>query len=642
MAKGTETLKEARDIIEEMNLNIDRFNQGLKDSDGFTKKMTNNIAETLQGLHDSRKANKMNGKQLGAVADLGKEILDGNIDAAKSKRLQESLQAKLNKKMSKGQEASIRNQITLLQKRDHGEKIQKRVNLATEVGDKLTGGMASKAGGFLKNLKKAGPVAMGVGLAAGLIVKAFTFASSMVDSIGKTFGAIVNTSSAFRDNVMDASIDVISIGKSGADVNTVIDELTKNFGISLDAAAELSTKVLDTAVALGLSTEEGAKLFGTLMQIGNLSALQAERLAESTYQLAQQNNVNPNAVMKDIADSAEMVAKFGAENVDSLAKAAVKARQLGLNLSTVGKIADSLLNFQSSLTAEIEASAMIGKQLNLQKAREFALTGDTSAMMDEVLNQLGREAHQLADNVLARQSLAAAVGVEVTELEKLINAQDKSIVQAKSFNDLAGSDALSALTSITNKIKEIGATLLQKLGTPLSDLLKDFEKRFFTDENIARVEKFIGGFLDTMISVGKTIANIVGMFAGVSDFFDFSLVGILKKLINFNPISLVASFFTGKSMTSMIGVDDVKSSGGSHLIVTPSGQLVKTNPKDTVFATTKRVNDGILGGNEGDLNFGSDMSGTEGKLDRIIELTETLISDGKKLPEGISRNLRGF
>ena len=48
-------------------------------NDGFTKKMTNNVAKTLQGLHDSRKANKMNGKQLGAVADLGKEILDGNI-----------------------------------------------------------------------------------------------------------------------------------------------------------------------------------------------------------------------------------------------------------------------------------------------------------------------------------------------------------------------------------------------------------------------------------------------------------------------------------------------------------------------------------------------------------------------------------
>ena len=123
MAKGTETLKEARNIIEEMNLNIDRFNQGLKDSDGFTKKMTNNVAETLQGLHDSRKANKMNGKQLGAVADLGKEILDGNIDVAKSKRMQESLQAKLNKKMSAGQRRSIEEQIKLLKTRDEWDKV---------------------------------------------------------------------------------------------------------------------------------------------------------------------------------------------------------------------------------------------------------------------------------------------------------------------------------------------------------------------------------------------------------------------------------------------------------------------------------------------------------------------------------------
>ena len=101
MAKGTETLKEARDIIEEMNLNIDRFNQGLKNSDGFTKKMTKNIAEQLQGLEASRKSNKMNGKHLGAVADLGKEILDGNIDSAKSMRLQDSLTKKLSKTKSK-------------------------------------------------------------------------------------------------------------------------------------------------------------------------------------------------------------------------------------------------------------------------------------------------------------------------------------------------------------------------------------------------------------------------------------------------------------------------------------------------------------------------------------------------------------
>ena len=82
----------------------------------------------------------------------------------------------------------------------------------------------------------------------------------------------------------------------------------------------------------------------------------------------------------------------------------VKARQLGLNFKSIDKIADSLLNFQSSLTAEIEASAFVGKRLNFQKARELAMRGKTSEMMDEVLSQLGDEADLVLDNVLARKA----------------------------------------------------------------------------------------------------------------------------------------------------------------------------------------------------------------------------------------------
>jgi len=644
MAKGTETIKEIRNIIEEMNLGIDRFNAGLNDSNGFTRKMHNDVAATLQNLDQTRKANGMNAKQLGKVADLGKQITEGNIDSAKSKRLQNSLQDQLNKKLSKGQRSSIKNQIKLLQKRDHGEKIQKRVNLATEVGDKFTGGMASKAGGFLKNLKKAGPVAIGVGLAAALIVKSLKFASEITDALGKGFGVVGAQSGVFKDNMQDAAVEVISLGKGTQDVVTLVDTLSKDFGISLDIASELPNKILDSATALGLSTDEGVKLFGTLMTIGDLSANQAERLSESTYQLARQNQVNPKAVMEDIAGSADLIAKFGADNVDSLAKAAVKARQLGLNLSTVEKIADSLLSFQSSLTAEIEASAFVGKRLNFQKARELALTGDTSAMMEEVISQLGDESDLILDNVLARKSLAASVGIEVTEMDKLLKAQDKSIVQQKAFSDLAGEDAISSLTSITNKIKEIGATILIKLGAPLENLLKDFEKRFFTDENIAKVENFITGFLDTMISVSKTIASIVGMFAGFSDFLDFSLVGMIKKLINFNPISLVASFFTGKSMTSMIGVDDFKSSGGSHLIVTPSGQLLQTNPNDTVMGSTK-VND-FHSGPEGSMPLGVPTNQVDNKelineVRRLAEKVEDQTNVIKRTPGQIGDSVRG-
>ena len=114
-------------------------------------------------------------------------------------------------------------------------------------------------------------------------------------------------------------------------------------------ASAIAGKVLDSSKAMGLAEGEGAKLFGTLMSVGNLTASQAEHLAESTYQLAAANNVNPASVMRDMADSAETIAKFGADNLDSIAKAAVQAKKMGLNLKTVESIAGSLLNFQDSI-----------------------------------------------------------------------------------------------------------------------------------------------------------------------------------------------------------------------------------------------------------------------------------------------------
>jgi len=639
MAKGTETLKEARNIIEEMNLNIDRFNQGLKDSDGFTKKMTNNVAETLQGLHDSRKANKMNGKQLGAVADLGKEILDGNIDVAKSKRMQASLEKKLLKAKSVGERNSIENQLKLLKTRDAAEKVQNKVNLATEVGDKLTGGMASKAGGFLKHMKKVGPVAGGVLLITGLLVKALKFASAITDALGKQFGVMGTSGGEFQKNMQQASIDVISLGKGTSDVVTLVDTLSKDFGITLDSASRLPDQILDTAVALGLSTDESAKLFGTLMTIGNLTADQAEHLAESTYQLARQNNVNPNAVMKDIAESAETIAKFGADNLESITKAAIKARQLGLNLSTVDSIADSLLDFQTSLTSEIEASIMIGKDLNFQKARELAVTGDLNGMMESVTKQLGGQAEFNKLNVLQRKSLAKSLGLEVKQMEKLISAQDKSVVQQKSFADLAGKDGMSALTNITNQVKELGAQFLLKFGQPLEDAVKAFSEEFMTEENIARVKTFIENFADTVTKIVKGVGKIFKFFTGLANLFSLNnlLVTAMTGLgfMAGGPLGAAAAGTITAALTPDDGtgnVNDFKSSGGSHLVVTPTGKMLKTNPKDTVFGTTA-VND-FASGPEASLSInGVNNKETVGLLRNIEEKMETLINETKRGPD---------
>ena len=50
MAKGTETLKENRKILAEMQDMVERYNQGLKDGDTYSQKMAKNNAKALEAL----------------------------------------------------------------------------------------------------------------------------------------------------------------------------------------------------------------------------------------------------------------------------------------------------------------------------------------------------------------------------------------------------------------------------------------------------------------------------------------------------------------------------------------------------------------------------------------------------------------
>ena len=102
------------------------------------------------------------------------------------------------------------------------------------------------------------------------------------------------------------------------------------------------------------------------------------------------------------------------------------AKKLGTNLDTVGKIMDGMLNFQESIGKEIEASILLGKQLNFQKARELALNNDIEGAMKVVLGQLGSEEEFQRMNAIQRKSLADALGVDVATMAQMISKQEEA------------------------------------------------------------------------------------------------------------------------------------------------------------------------------------------------------------------------
>ena len=346
------------------------------------------------------------------------------------------------------------------------------------------------------------------GILTGLVGIAKNFASQL-DTVGKQFGSLVNLGPNLTDDLLNSGNEAIKLGQGLAETSAVTSDLASNFGMSLEKADGLSNKILDTAMATGLSNDEATKLFGTLGQVAGITAKQSEHLIEGTAQLARQAGVAPQQVLKDIAASSETIAIFTKDSGENLFEAAVAARQFGLNIDSVAKAARSTLDFESSIAAEVEASVMLGKQLNLQKAREAALNKDLVGFQEEIKNQLGGIGKFTELNVFEQESLAKAVGMSVSEVAKLASGtQQLSVAGAlssQSFGDLLGQDGISNLTTLINSFKSLGATLVNELGGPLENAIGQFKDFVQSSGGIAIIKETVIGLA---AGIGKLLTNL--------------------------------------------------------------------------------------------------------------------------------------
>jgi len=179
------------------------------------------------------------------------------------------------------------------------------------------------------------------------------------------------------------------------------------------------------SILFGVQRKEALELAKIQKTISGLSIDQALATQRDIARQARRAGVLPADVIKDMADNSQLIAEFTSDGGRNMARTAIEARKLGMSLGTTAKIANSLLDFESSIENELEASLMIGRQLNLNKARELALMGDMEALQKEIVRQVGSEQQLQNMNVLARRSLAQSLGIEVSELNKLAQGNVK-------------------------------------------------------------------------------------------------------------------------------------------------------------------------------------------------------------------------
>jgi transposase len=176
-------------------------------------------------------------------------------------------------------------------------------------------------------------------------------------------------------------------------------------GYTDEAAGKLSKITVATGTDLSDNT---AKILGTA----------------AAFNVTNKVALNEKQIVEDVAKASAAVTVSLGMQPGKIAAAVVQAKALGLELEQVTGIAESLLNFESSISNELEAELLTGRALNLEQARYLALTNDIEGVAKEIANQGITAAEFGSMNMIQQKSIAEAVGLTKEELaQSLINQQ---------------------------------------------------------------------------------------------------------------------------------------------------------------------------------------------------------------------------
>lgn len=296
------------------------------------------------------------------------------------------------------------------------------------------------------------------------------------------------------------------------DANQTAEALNRELGGMQDVTfgTQLNTNLM--AMNMGITGDEAATLTGNFARLNGNSTSIAADMAASTKALAKQKGVMPSAVMKDVAKSAKAFAEYGKDGGKNIAEAAVAAARLGVNMDSMTKVTDSLLDFEESINNELELGAMLGRNVNLNRARALAFEGEIGAAVKETLNALGGQAEWEKMNVFQKRQAAKTLGLSVEEMDKMVKNQDKlnddGTMQLSTFDKWNEALTAFATTGLGTALKGMGSMIIAagQLGTGLSAMGIDMKG----------IAQSSFGFVKNMLKAAAV--KVAGLFGKKLDF----------------------------------------------------------------------------------------------------------------------------
>lgn len=475
-------------------------------------------------------------KAVGDVADHAASSINGMIDGFEHHLKDIPLLGGLITKMAEGPIHELKHAVT-------ESANQFKVSFGKALSEGKTGFQALKiAGGdaFGSFLASINPLHLAIAAIALTLAAGFAryheLEAAATDFKVQTGLAGVNLHD-IESTIHHAQMGMIDIGVTAGEMSKAMSDFTNEF-------SDLSIPAESTAMSVALMSKQfgvfGAEVAGVnklFQNMGGLSEQQAQYLAGSVVEMANLAAVAPDTVIKDLTQNSKEIMVYNRGSVKELAKMAVNAAKLGTSMKETAAVSEKLLDFEDSITKELELSALVGKDLNFARARELAFAGDTLGAQQEMVKQLETLGDLSQLDAITKKQIEETSGME---LDSLVNQQRIR----KQFGTL-GKDQLAAANALLDKgiaIEDVGDRELEAQT-----------KRMKQQESMADAMAKIGNklsaigvaFSDMFAPLGSFLVNVLGGIVSVLSGIIVPIFKVLGTVIYyaFKPLNYAVSSF---------------------------------------------------------------------------------------------------
>jgi hypothetical protein len=398
------------------------------------------------------------------------------------------------------------------------------------------------------------------GLWAAIVDGAFK-ADTQITQLGKSLGISYKSAYAVRQefvayarNTRDSFINTDRLIKAQA-------ELSEQLGIAVQFSGEELANFSRLTEIVGLTAQEASSLvkFSAAAGMESKEYVSNVRVAAFYAQQANKVHISDKELLSTVSKlSAGILTKFQ-NNPKAIAEAVIQAKKLGTTLEQVDKTAESLLNFESSIQSELEAELLTGRQLNFERARAAALTGDQATLMEEMAAQAGSLAEFQDMNVLAQESLAKAFGKSREEMADMLMKQEAvnkygdaaAQLNAEQLEDMQRRNMTaaeylemvdqqrSAQEQFNDLVTKLQDTLVNLAAGPLAVVLKTFTDILDTAGLIYPIIGAIAGLI-----AGKMVMGIFNFGKGIA-----SAIPKLMTMVGLSTSKAIAEITAAEAIT---------------------------------------------------------------------------------------------